>query len=132
MDSSVRWGGIPKLAAPDFHRGPHALAARHRPDYPLSGCFPAEPNSVSSGAAAYHDDQQRLKAMPQRTLESMPLKIVCKEKLCSRWEVASRSRMTGSGCKSAEAAAVKSCRGERSVKRRESITSDEFRGVERK
>ena len=68
-------GGRPKMAAPDSHRGPHALAARHRPDYPLSGCFPAEPNSVSSGTKTSHDNPQPLKAMPQRTLESMPPKI---------------------------------------------------------
>ena len=43
IDSSVRLEDA-KKAAPDVDRGPHAPAARHRPDYPLSGCFPAEPN----------------------------------------------------------------------------------------
>jgi hypothetical protein len=54
IDSSVRLEDA-KKAAPDVDRGPHALAARRRPDYPLSGCFPAEPNSVSSGTKLYHD-----------------------------------------------------------------------------
>jgi hypothetical protein len=67
--------GEDEKAAPDVDRGPHALAARHRPDYPLSGCFPAEPNSVSSGTVTYHDAEQRFKTIRQRTLESMPLKI---------------------------------------------------------
>ncbi len=44
-------------------------------DYPLSGCFPAEPNSVSSGAKLYHFECPRFKANPQRTLEPMPPKI---------------------------------------------------------
>lgn len=42
--------GRKKTAPSDFrHRGPDAPLAHHRPGYPLSGCFPAEPDSVSPG-----------------------------------------------------------------------------------
>lgn len=37
--------------APDgfHHQGPDAPSAHRRPGYPLSGCVPAEPDSVSPG-----------------------------------------------------------------------------------
>jgi hypothetical protein len=45
--SGVRYSAIAK--APDnYHRQrPDALSAHRRPGYPLSGCVPAEPDSVS-------------------------------------------------------------------------------------
>ena len=47
--SGVRWPAMKK--APDnYHRQrPDASSAHRRPGYPLSGCVPAEPDSVSPG-----------------------------------------------------------------------------------
>src|SRR5665213_4304702 len=39
------------MRPPALGQGSHALAACLRPDYPLLGCVPAEPNSVSPGSA---------------------------------------------------------------------------------
>src|SRR6266702_8077082 len=39
-----------RMAPAGFHqRGPDAPSAHRRPGYPLSGCVPAEPDSVSPG-----------------------------------------------------------------------------------
>ena len=47
--SGVRWPAI-KTAPDNYHRQrPDALSAHRRPGYPLSGCVPAEPDSVSPG-----------------------------------------------------------------------------------
>jgi hypothetical protein len=45
--------GYGKKMAPDgsTHQGPDAPLAHRRPGYPLSGCVPAEPDSVSPGMA---------------------------------------------------------------------------------
>src|SRR6266478_4738345 len=43
--------GIREMAPGGFHhQGPDAPSAHRRPSYPLSGCVPAEPDSVSPGA----------------------------------------------------------------------------------
>jgi len=45
--SGVRWLAM-KTAPDNYHRQrPDALSAHRRPGYPLSGCVPAEPDSVS-------------------------------------------------------------------------------------
>ena len=48
-DSGVQW--CEKKTAPDDlgHQGPDAPLAHRRPEYPSSGCVPAEPDSVSPG-----------------------------------------------------------------------------------
>jgi len=47
--SGVRWSAI-KTAPDNHHRQrPDASSAHRRPGYPLSGCVPAEPDSVSPG-----------------------------------------------------------------------------------
>ena len=48
-DSGVRWR---QRKTPDgfHHQGPDAPSAHRRPGYPLSGCVPAEPDSVSTGS----------------------------------------------------------------------------------
>ena len=69
-------GGKTENGGPRFSPGAARASGRAIDlTIPCQVCFPAKPNSVSSGAAAYHEDQQRLKAIPQRTLESMPPKI---------------------------------------------------------
>src|SRR5277367_4789687 len=43
--------GIREMAPDGFHhQGPDAPSAHRRPGYPLSGCVPAEPDSVSPGS----------------------------------------------------------------------------------
>ena len=47
--SGVRWPAM-KMAPDNYHRQrPDASSAHRRPSYPLSGCVPAEPDSVSLG-----------------------------------------------------------------------------------
>jgi hypothetical protein len=47
--SGVRWPAM-KTAPDNYHRQrPDASSAHRRPGYPLSGCVPAEPDSVSPG-----------------------------------------------------------------------------------
>jgi hypothetical protein len=47
--SGVRWPAM-KMAPDNYHRQrPDASSAHRRPSYPLSGCVPAEPDSVSPG-----------------------------------------------------------------------------------
>ena len=47
-DSGVQW--CEKTAPDDLgHQGPDAPLAHRRPEYPSSGCVPAEPDSVSPG-----------------------------------------------------------------------------------
>jgi hypothetical protein len=49
--SGVRWPAM-KTASDNYHcQRPDASSAHRRPGYPLSGCVPAEPDSVSPG---YH------------------------------------------------------------------------------
>jgi hypothetical protein len=53
MNSGVQW--VDKQQTPDHQRGRgsfwDAPLAHRRPGYPSSGCSPAEPDSVSPGAA---------------------------------------------------------------------------------
>src|SRR5208337_1108285 len=49
-DPTVASGGRQRTAPGGFdHQGPDAPSAHRRPGYPLSGCVPAEPDSVSPG-----------------------------------------------------------------------------------
>jgi hypothetical protein len=72
-DSGVRWR---QGTAPDgFHQqGPDAPSAHRRPGYPLSGCVPAEPNSVSPGNVRLASTEQRGK--PPSDTRVMPRKIL--------------------------------------------------------
>jgi hypothetical protein len=66
------------VGAPDGldHRGPDAPSAHRRPGYPLSGCVPAEPDSVSPGTVRLTWAEQCDKppsdtgVMPQKILPS--------------------------------------------------------------
>ena len=66
--------GMKKTAPGGFHhQGPDAPSAHRRPGYPLSGCVPAEPDSVSPGNARVISAATRGKA-PSDT-GAMPEKI---------------------------------------------------------
>jgi len=69
--SGVRW----KSKAPEARpRGPDAPSAHRRPGYPLSGCVPAEPDSVSPSSVRLASTEQCGKrpsdtgVMPQKIL----------------------------------------------------------------
>src|SRR5271157_6655770 len=77
----VDWGGM--TAASDggqrtapcgfHHQGPDAPSAHRRPGYPLSGCVPAAPDSVSPGTLRVASIAQRDK--PPSDTGVMPPKI---------------------------------------------------------
>src|SRR5229473_3299993 len=65
-----------KERTPDgfHHQGPDAPSAHRRPSYPLSGCVPAEPDSVSPGSIRLASTEQPGK--PPSDTEVMPPKIL--------------------------------------------------------
>src|SRR5271170_351963 len=66
--------GIKEMAPDDFHhQGPDAPSAHRRPGYPLSGCVPAEPDSVSPGSVRLAPTEQCGK--PPSDTGVMPPKI---------------------------------------------------------
>ena len=71
-DSGVRWR---QGKTPDgfHHQGPDAPSAHRRPGYPLSGCVPAEPDSVSPGRGRLASTEQCDK--PPSDTGVMPQKI---------------------------------------------------------
>ena len=68
-------GGIKEMAPDGFHhQGPDAPSAHRRPGYPLSGCVPAEPDSVSPGSVRLASTEQCGK--PPSDTGVMPPKIL--------------------------------------------------------
>ena len=70
-----------KKKAPDHRsgQGPQAPSAHHRPGYPLLGCVPAEPNSVSPGGDTVIGTQSGNKsklAIGQKKTRKRPEKAV--------------------------------------------------------
>lgn len=73
-DPTVASGGRQRTAPGGFdHQGPDAPSAHRRPGYPLSGCVPAEPDSVSPGNLRVTSIAQRDK--PPSDTGVMPPKI---------------------------------------------------------
>ena len=73
-DPTVASGGWQRTAPGGFdHQGPDAPSAHRRPGYPLSGCVPAEPDSVSPGNIRVTSVAQRDK--PPSDTGVMPPKI---------------------------------------------------------
>ena len=71
---TVASGGRQRTAPGGFdHQGPDAPSAHRRPGYPLSGCVPAEPDSVSPGNITVPSVVQSDK--PLSDTEVMPPKI---------------------------------------------------------
>ena len=67
--------GTKEMAPGGFHhQGPDAPSAHRRPGYPLSGCVPAEPDSVSPGSIRLAPTEQRGK--PPSDTGVMPQKIL--------------------------------------------------------
>jgi hypothetical protein len=83
-DSGVQW--CEKKMAPDDlgHQGPDAPLAHRRPEYPSSGCVPAEPDSVSPGTCSlpyWHDSRQKA---PQSGVQKIPQPKIRREALDAR------------------------------------------------
>ena len=77
MDFFRHGSGVPrprKSAAPGkvLRQGPAVPWAHRRPGYPLSGCVPAEPNSVSPGQKKLPEESHRFKCpgTPEPCLEN--------------------------------------------------------------
>lgn len=71
--------------APDgfHHQGPDAPSAHRRPGYPLSGCVPAEPDSVSPGRVRLASTEQCGK--PPSDTGVMPQKILLSRCPTEKW-----------------------------------------------
>ncbi len=71
--------------APDgfHHQGPDAPSAHRRPGYPLSGCVPAEPDSVSPGSVRLASTEQCGK--PPSDTGVMPQKILLSRCPTEKW-----------------------------------------------
>src|SRR5208337_53879 len=71
--------------APDgfHHQGPDAPSAHRRPGYPLSGCVPAEPDSVSPGRVRLASTEQCGK--PPSDTRVMPQKILLSRCPTEKW-----------------------------------------------
>jgi len=71
--------------APDgfHHQGPDAPSAHRRPGYPLSGCVPAEPDSVSPGSVRLASAEQCGK--PPSDTGVMPQKILLSRCPTEKW-----------------------------------------------
>ena len=65
------------------HQGPDAPSAHRRPGYPLSGCVPAEPDSVSPGSVRLASTQQCGK--PPSDTGVMPQKILLYRFPTEKW-----------------------------------------------
>jgi len=86
-DSGVQWRE--KKTAPNDlgHQGPDAPLAHRRPEYPSSGCVPAEPESVSPGTCSlpyWHDSRQKA---PQSGARKIPQPKIRREVLSLRTTV---------------------------------------------
>jgi hypothetical protein len=105
MDFFRHGSGVPWLlqrAAPSLFlsQGPFVSWAHRRPGYPLSGCVPAEPNSVSPGQKKLPEESHRFKCpgTPEPCLENPRGSGVLVPRNLSRWprrvEMASPANVT--------------------------------------
>ena len=65
------------------HQGPDAPSAHRQPGYPLSGCVPAEPDSVSPGSVRLASTEQCGK--PPSDTGAMPQKILLCRSPTEKW-----------------------------------------------
>src|SRR5208337_1806639 len=83
-DPTVASGGRQRTAPGGFdHQGPDAPSAHRRPGYPLSGCVPAEPDSVSPGRVRLASTEQCGK--PPSDTRVMPQKILLSRCPTEKW-----------------------------------------------
>src|SRR5208337_4179143 len=83
-DPTVASGGRQRTAPGGFdHQGPDAPSAHRRPGYPLSGCVPAEPDSVSPGRVRLASTEQCGK--PPSDTGVMPQKILLSRCPTEKW-----------------------------------------------